>query len=92
MSEKLKPFFEDVQSHYDSSNDFFFLFLDPRRVYSCAFFERDEMTLEEAQLAKLDLSLGKLNLKPGLKMLDIGCGWGGCCRRSAEKYGAHAIG
>ena len=88
----LTPFFEDVQSHYDSSNEFFFLFLDPWRVYSCAYFEREDMSLAEAQLAKIDLSLGKLNLKPGMRLLDIGCGWGGCCRRAAEKYGARAIG
>ena len=88
----LSPFYDDVQSHYDSSDDFFFLFLDPRRVYSCAYFEREEMTLEEAQLAKLDLSLGKLGLEPGMTLLDIGCGWGGCCRRAAEHYGVNAVG
>lgn len=91
-TETLPPFFEDVQSHYDSSNEFFFLFLDPWRVYSCAYFERDSMSLAEAQLAKIDLSLGKLNLKPGMRLLDIGCGWGGCCRRAAEKFGARALG
>jgi len=61
----LKPHFEDVQAHYDLSDDFFRLFLDPTQTYSCAYFERDDMTLEEAQLAKIDLSLGKLGLKPG---------------------------
>lgn len=91
-AKKLDPYFEDVQAHYDSSNEFFFLFLDPWRVYSCAYFERNDMTLAEAQLAKIDLSLGKLDLRPGMRLLDIGCGWGGCCRRAAEKYGARAVG
>ena len=53
---KLKPHFEDVQAHYDLSDDFFRLFLDPSQTYSCAYFERDDMTLEEAQLAKIDLA------------------------------------
>jgi len=91
-TEELSPFYEDVQSHYDLSDDFFFLFLDRSRVYSCAYFEREDMSLEEAQRAKIDLSLGKLNLQPGMTLLDIGCGWGECCRRAAEQYGADAIG
>lgn len=91
-SPELSPFYEDVQAHYDLSDEFFFLFLDPHRVYSCAFFEREEMSLEEAQLAKIDLALGKLNLRPGMSLLDIGCGWGGCVRRAAEEYGAKALG
>jgi hypothetical protein len=61
----LTPRFEDVQSHYDLSDDFYRLFLDPTQTYSCAYFERDDMTLEEAQIAKIDLSLGKLGLLPG---------------------------
>jgi cyclopropane-fatty-acyl-phospholipid synthase len=64
-SAKLRPHFEDVQAHYDLSNDFFELFLDPTRTYSCAYFERDDMTLEEAQIAKIDLALGKLGLALG---------------------------
>ncbi len=72
----LEPHFEDVQAHYDLSDDFFRLFLDPTQTYSCAYFERDDMTLEEAQLAKIDLSLGKLGLQPGMTLLDVGCGWG----------------
>ena len=59
----LRPRFEDVQAHYDLSDDFFELFLDPTRTYSCAYFERDDMTLEEAQIAKIDLALGKLGLQ-----------------------------
>ena len=48
--------------------------------YTCAYFERDDMTLDEAQIAKFDLALGKLDLKPGMTLLDIGCGWGGALR------------
>src|SRR5690606_8592982 len=59
MSNQLQPFYKQVQSHYDLSDDFFKLFLDPTMTYSCAYFQRDDMTLEEAQRAKIDLSLGK---------------------------------
>src|ERR1700740_1904323 len=69
MAEKLRPHFEDVQAHYDLSDEFFALFLDPSQTYSCAYFERDDMTLEEAQQAKVDLALGKLRLEPGMKLL-----------------------
>src|SRR5258707_532648 len=79
MSE-LTPHFEDVQSHYDLSDDFYRLFLDPTQTYSCAYFERDDMSLEEAQIAKIDLSLGKLGLQPGMTLLDVGCGWGATIR------------
>ncbi|ADG98149.1 Cyclopropane-fatty-acyl-phospholipid synthase [Segniliparus rotundus DSM 44985] len=88
----LKPFYEDVQSHYDLSNDFFALFLDPTRTYSCAYFERQDMTLEEAQIAKIDLALGKLGLKPGMTLLDIGCGWGTVLKRALTKYDVNVIG
>jgi len=88
----LRPFVEHVQAHYDMSNEFFALFLDPSMTYSCAYFERDDMTLEEAQRAKLDLTLGKIDLRPGMRLLDIGCGWGGMLRRAVEDYGAKAIG
>ena len=88
----LKPNFQDVQSHYDLSDDFFRLFLDPTQTYSCAYFERDDMTLEEAQLAKIDLSLGKLGLQPGMTLLDVGCGWGATLRRAIERYDVHAVG
>lgn len=91
-STKLKPNFEDVQSHYDLSDEFFRLFLDPTQTYSCAYFERDDLTLEEAQLAKIDLSLGKLGLEPGMTLLDIGCGWGATMRRAIEKYDVNVVG
>jgi len=92
MAEKLTPHFEDVQAHYDLSDDFFRLFLDPTQTYSCAYFERDDMTLEEAQLAKIDLALGKLGLQPGMTLLDVGCGWGAPMRRAIEKYDVNVIG
>ncbi len=90
--QNLKPHFEDVQSHYDLSDDFYRLFLDPTQTYSCAYFERDDMTLEEAQIAKIDLSLGKLGLKPGMTLLDIGCGWGATLLRAIEKYDVNVVG
>lgn len=88
----LKPFYEDVQAHYDLSNEFFDLFLDPTHTYSCAYFERDSMTLEEAQIAKIDLALGKCDLKPGMTLLDVGCGWGATIKRAREKYDVNVIG
>jgi cyclopropane-fatty-acyl-phospholipid synthase len=88
----LKPHFEDVQAHYDLSDDFFRLFLDPTQTYSCAYFEREDMTLEEAQLAKIDLALGKLGLEPGMTLLDVGCGWGSTMMRAIEKYDVNVIG
>ncbi|MCG5433247.1 class I SAM-dependent methyltransferase [Mycobacterium sp. MYCO198283] len=88
----LTPHFEDVQSHYDLSDDFFRLFLDPTQTYSCAYFKEDDYTLEQAQLAKIDLSLGKLGLQPGMTLLDVGCGWGATLRRAIEKYDVNVIG
>lgn len=92
MSGKLKPFFEEVQAHYDLSDDFYELFLDPTRTYSCAYFREASMSLEEAQLAKVDLSLGKCHLEPGQTLLDIGCGWGTTAIRAAENYDVNVIG
>jgi cyclopropane-fatty-acyl-phospholipid synthase len=89
---KLEPFFDNIQSHYDLSDDFFALFLDPSRTYSCAYFQKPNMTLAEAQTAKIDLSLDKCDLKPGMRLLDVGCGWGSTARRAAQKYGVHVIG
>ncbi len=81
-----------MQAHYDLSDDFFRLFLDPSQTYSCAYFERDDMTLEEAQQAKVDLALGKLGLQPGMTLLDVGCGWGSTMRRAIEKYDVNVVG
>jgi cyclopropane-fatty-acyl-phospholipid synthase len=92
LNQGLEPHFEDVQAHYDLSDDFFRLFLDPTQTYSCAYFERDDMTLEEAQIAKIDLSLGKLGLKPGMTLLDIGCGWGATVNRAVERHDVNVVG
>ena len=92
VAQKLTPHFADVQAHYDLSDDFFRLFLDPTQTYSCAYFERRDMTLEEAQLAKIDLALGKLGLQPGMTLLDVGCGWGATMRRAIEKYDVNVVG
>src|SRR6201997_5957943 len=91
-STKMRPRFEDVQAHYDLSDDFFGVFQDASRTYSCAFYQRDDMTLEEAQMAKLDLALGKLDLQPGMTLLDIGCGWGALMKRAIESYDVNVIG
>jgi cyclopropane-fatty-acyl-phospholipid synthase len=61
-------------------------------AYTCAYFERYDMTLEEAQIAKFDLALGKLNLEPGMTLLDIGCGWGEALKRAVEKFDVNVIG
>lgn len=89
---RLEPYYEESQSIYDVSDEFFALFLDPTMAYTCAYFERDDMTLEEAQIAKFDLALGKLNLEPGMTLLDIGCGWGGALKRAVERYDVNVIG
>jgi cyclopropane-fatty-acyl-phospholipid synthase len=89
---QLKPYYQESQSIYDVSDEFFALFLDPTMAYTCAYFERDDMTLEEASNAKFDLALGKLNLEPGMTLLDIGCGWGGALVRAVEKFDVNVIG
>ena len=81
-----------VQFHYDASNDFYALFLDPRMVYSCAYFPDWETDLATAQAAKLDLICKKLRLAPGERLLDIGCGWGALVIHAAEHYGVIAHG
>ncbi|MFP5403544.1 MAG: class I SAM-dependent methyltransferase [Gammaproteobacteria bacterium] len=83
---------KNIQYHYDVSNDFYGLWLDARRVYSCAYFRDPGMSLDAAQEAKLDLICRKLALKPGERFLDIGCGWGGLILHAAERYGVDAVG
>jgi len=68
------------------------LFVDPTRTYSCAYFPREGMTLHEAQIAKLDLTLDKLGLEPGMTLLDVGCGWGSVMKRAIEKYDVNVVG
>ncbi|WP_324778537.1 cyclopropane-fatty-acyl-phospholipid synthase family protein [Thiobacillus sedimenti] len=82
----------NIQYHYDVSNDFYGLWLDARRVYSCAYFRSPDMSLDAAQEAKLDHICRKLDLKPGERFLDIGCGWGGLLLHAAERYGVQAVG
>ena len=81
-----------VRSHYDVSDDFFGLWLDSRRVYSCAYYRRADDTLEIAQEQKLDHICRKLRLAAGERFLDIGCGWGALVMWAAEHYGAQALG
>jgi cyclopropane-fatty-acyl-phospholipid synthase len=88
----LTPNYELLQSIYDISNEFFELFLGPTMGYTCGYFERDGMTGDQAQNAKFDLALGKLNLQPGMTLLDIGCGWGGGMQRAIETYDVNVIG
>lgn len=83
---------EAIQYHYDVSNEFYQQWLDPRMVYSCAYYENGDETLEEAQVKKLDHILNKVRLQPGQRLLDIGCGWGALVIRAAEKFGAKCLG
>ncbi|WPH13843.1 cyclopropane-fatty-acyl-phospholipid synthase family protein [Variovorax paradoxus] len=83
---------EQIQFHYDVSDDFYALWLDPRRVYSCAYFRTPGLTLAQAQEAKLDHICRKLLLQPGERFLDIGSGWGGLLLWAAEHYGVDATG
>ncbi|NNE59200.1 MAG: class I SAM-dependent methyltransferase [Hellea sp.] len=83
---------ENVQHHYDLSNDFYRLFLDEDMQYSCAYWSDPDMTLEQAQEAKKAHIAAKLNLKPGDKVLDIGCGWGGKAIYIAQNFGCEVVG
>jgi cyclopropane-fatty-acyl-phospholipid synthase len=81
-----------IRHHYDVSNAFYQLWLDPRMVYSCAYFRTATDCLEEAQVAKLDHICTKLRLAPGERFLDIGCGWGALVMHAAARYGVQATG
>jgi len=81
-----------VRYHYDVGNEFFELFLDERMVYSCAYFPVGTEDLNAAQEAKLEHICRKLDLRPGERLLDIGCGWGGLVRYAVERYGVEAVG
>jgi cyclopropane-fatty-acyl-phospholipid synthase len=83
---------EQIRFHYDVSDDFYALWLDARRVYSCAYFRDAGMSLAQAQEAKLDHICSKLMLKPGERFLDVGAGWGGLLMWAAENYGVDATG
>jgi len=81
-----------IQHHYDVSNRFYELVLGPSMTYTCALYPTGEETLEEAQHAKYDLVARKLDLQPGQRLLDVGCGWGGMVRHAAREYGVRALG
>ena len=81
-----------IQYHYNVGNDFYKLWLDARMVYSCAYFRSPADSLDDAQVAKLDLVCRKLRLRPGERFLDVGCGWGALVIHAAECYGATALG
>ena len=81
----------NISAHYDVGNDFFGLFLDPTMLYSCAYFPSEDATLEEASIAKLDRLCEMLQLKAGLRVLEIGSGWGACAIHMARHYGCKVL-
>ena len=81
-----------IQYHYDVSNAFYQCFLDPNMVYSCAYYETGTEDLATAQIRKIDHILTKIQVRPGERLLDIGCGWGALVMRAAERYGARCTG
>jgi len=81
-----------ISHHYDVGNDFYALVLGPSMTYSCAVWEKPDTTLEEAQIAKVDLIARKLGLREGARVLDVGCGWGSFVIHAAKVYGARAVG
>ncbi|HUW88277.1 MAG TPA: cyclopropane-fatty-acyl-phospholipid synthase family protein [Candidatus Paceibacterota bacterium] len=81
-----------IEHHYDVSNTFYSYILGPTMVYSCAVFDNESSSLEEAQREKVDLICRKLDLKPGMKLLDVGCGWGTLILHAAKEYGVKAVG
>lgn len=83
---------KEVSAHYDIGNEFYKLWLDPTMSYSCAYFENEDNTLEEAQINKVHYILKKLNLQQGMSLLDIGCGWGFLLIEAAKKYKVHGVG
>ncbi len=83
---------EAIHHHYDVSNKFYSWVLGPSMAYTCAVFPTERSTLEEAQYAKFDLVAKKLGLKPGMRLLDVGCGWGGMVIHAAREYGVKALG
>jgi cyclopropane-fatty-acyl-phospholipid synthase len=83
---------EAIRYHYDVSNEFYGAWLDPNMVYSCAYYENGDEDLATAQCKKIDHILGKIGLRPGQTLLDIGCGWGALVIRAAQHYGARCVG
>lgn len=83
---------EAIEHHYDVSNRFYELVLGPSMTYTCAVYPHADATLEQAQAEKYDLIARKLDLRPGSRLLDVGCGWGGMVRHAAKEYGVRALG
>lgn len=83
---------EAISHHYDVSNRFYGWLLGPTMAYTCAVFPKSDSTLEEAQDEKFDLVCRKLGLRSGMRLLDVGCGWGGMVRHAAKHYGVDVIG
>ncbi|MEO7494387.1 MAG: cyclopropane-fatty-acyl-phospholipid synthase family protein [Massilia sp.] len=83
---------EAIRYHYDVSNAFYGAWLDPAMVYSCAYFANGDEDLASAQLGKIDHILRKIDLRPGQRLLDIGCGWGALAIRAAQRFGARCVG
>ncbi len=83
---------EAISHHYDVSNQFYSWLLGPSMAYTCACFPHEEASLEQAQSEKFDLVARKLRLEPGMRLLDVGCGWGGMVLHAAREYGVHALG
>ncbi|MGH8966146.1 MAG: class I SAM-dependent methyltransferase, partial [Actinomycetes bacterium] len=81
-----------IHHHYDVSNEFYEHVLGPSMTYTCSIFPREDATLEEAQAYKYDVVARKIGLKPGMTLLDVGCGWGGMVRHAAREYGVKVIG
>ncbi|WP_037344763.1 SAM-dependent methyltransferase [Sciscionella sediminilitoris] len=81
-----------IAHHYDRGNDFYELVLDPSMAYSCGLWRGERDTLEQAQRAKLDLVCRELELAPGARLLDVGCGWGSLVLHAAREYGVHSLG
>lgn len=81
-----------IAHHYDVGNDFYRLVLGETMTYSCAYFARDDMTLDEAQVAKYELVCRKLGLRPGMRLLDVGCGWGGMALHAVRRHGVTVVG
>ena len=81
----------NIAEHYDVGNDFFRLFLDPTMLYSCAYFPSEESSLEEASIAKLKRLCEMLRLKPGMRVLEIGSGWGACALYLAREHGCQVV-
>ncbi|WP_433754462.1 class I SAM-dependent methyltransferase [Nocardia sp. CA-135398] len=86
------PADRQIASRDQLPDEFFAQFLDPTRTYSCAYWTHPDDTLEQAQSAKIDLALAKCDLRPGMTLLDVGCGWGSTVLRAMDTYGVNAIG